>query len=76
MREQIRHLEDSIKQFHNLNGSEYDLRKMFFLLSEFFLQNDTQGLSKNEMTEKGQVTDEWKQAHSSLQVKSYHPFFE
>jgi uncharacterized protein YutD len=41
MREQIRHLEESIKEYTNFGGSEYDVRKMFYLIQEFFLQSST-----------------------------------
>mmetsp|Transcript_25425 Transcript_25425/g.39210 ORF Transcript_25425/g.39210 Transcript_25425/m.39210 type:complete len:272 (-) Transcript_25425:1679-2494(-) len=75
-RDQIRHLEDSIKQFVDFGGSGYDMRKMFFLFEEFFLQDEGSNLDKQEMTEKGQVTAEWKESHQSSGVKSFHPFFE
>jgi len=36
LREQIKHLEQSIKEYTHFGGSEYDIRKMFDLMSTFF----------------------------------------
>ena len=59
LREEIKHLEASIKQFTHFGGSEYDIRKMFELMSMFF-------------TQQGQnISEDWKQLDG---LKSYHPF--
>ena len=38
LREQIQHLEASIKEFTSFGGSEYDIRKIFQLMNTFFTQ--------------------------------------
>jgi ubiquitin carboxyl-terminal hydrolase 25/28 len=40
LREQIRHLEASIKEYTSFGGSEYDIRKIFQLMNTFFTQQD------------------------------------
>ena len=40
LREQIQHLEASIKEYTNFGGSEYDIRKIFQLMNTFFTQQD------------------------------------
>mmetsp|Transcript_17901 Transcript_17901/g.30438 ORF Transcript_17901/g.30438 Transcript_17901/m.30438 type:complete len:723 (+) Transcript_17901:935-3103(+) len=76
MREQIRHLEDSIKEYTNFGGSESDIRSMLFMVQEFFLQNPGVKLSSQEMTEKGHVSEEWKEQRKNLKLNSFHPFLE
>ena len=64
LREQIQHLEASINEYKNFGGSDYDIRDMLALVSDFFsMQDDAgklQGAPKNAHADckhpfKGQV---------------------
>ena len=64
MRDQIRHLENSIHEYSNFWGSDYDIRTMFDFVSEFISAQNS----------KSHMSDDWQDLNKNSGVKSYHPF--